>query len=211
MLQNPNAYLLFYRRRTSRPIGGKSHEKVEAARVQPKVHIDSVPHQNAQLPTPPSDGSVSRGEPSVGSVPATILDWPTPSSMVPSSPSSPPPLESLPPPFDEALYDPIVQSSALEGIELSTSQLEFPDTTFRGSPSSVDAEPDLEDNDENPFLNPTFDDDSTQEFSQDSLRLRKAKFSDEDDDEVVDDATDVIMTPSESELDEAENDGSSSR
>ncbi|EJF64133.1 cysteine proteinase [Dichomitus squalens LYAD-421 SS1] len=209
---NSNAYLLFYRRRTRRPIGGKSHEKVEAARVQPKVHVDDVSHRGMQIPTPPSDGSVSRGDPSVGSIPATILEWPTPDSMVPSSPSSPPPpLEGLPPSFDDALYDPIVQSSPLAEIQLSAAQLEFPDPSSHGSPSSVDAEPDLEDNDESPFFQSSFDDDPTQDISDDSVRLRKANFSDDDDDEVVDDATDVIMTPAESELDETENDGSSSR
>ncbi|PIL25106.1 hypothetical protein GSI_12995 [Ganoderma sinense ZZ0214-1] len=204
---NSNAYLLFYRRRTSRPIGGKSHEKIEAARVKPIAHVDPVLTQDHQLPTPPSDGSGSRGDPSVGSIPATVLEWPTPNSIVPSSPSSPPPpLENLPPTFDEALYDEVVQPS-LDGIHmLSSSQLEFPDPSQEGSPSSVDAEPDLEDNDDSSFYHAN-DDDPLQDYPEESVRLRKATFGDSDD-EGMDDVTDVVMTPGESELDE--NDSTSS-
>ncbi|RPD76448.1 cysteine proteinase [Lentinus tigrinus ALCF2SS1-7] len=204
---NSNAYLLFYRRRTSRPLGGKSHEKVELARTRPKTEIEVTAHEEVQLPTPPSEGSVSRGEPSISSVPPTILEWPTPNSMVPSSPSSPPPpLESLPPSFDDALYDPILQSDGLTG--LPSTQLEFPDPSSRGSPSSIDAEPD--DDNDGPFYQPDLDE--SMEYSQDSLRLRKAKFpGDEslDEDEGLDDGTDVLMTPAESELDE--NESASSR
>lgn len=32
--QNPNAYLLFYRRRTDRPLGGKTHEKIASSGSQ---------------------------------------------------------------------------------------------------------------------------------------------------------------------------------
>ncbi|KAI1793553.1 cysteine proteinase [Ganoderma leucocontextum] len=205
---NSNAYLLFYRRRTNRPIGGKSHEKIEAARVKPIAHVDSVPTQDIQLPTPPSDGSGSRGDPSVGSVAATVLDWPTPNSIVPSSPSSPPPpLENLPPPsFDEALYDQVVEPD-LGGNQLLSSQLEFPDPSLEGSPSSIGAEPDLEDHDDNPFYQADVDD-PLQDYPEESVRLRKATFGDSDD-EGVDDVTDVVMTPGESELDE--NESASSR
>ncbi|RDX48228.1 cysteine proteinase [Lentinus brumalis] len=200
---NSNAYLLFYRRRTSRPLGGKSHEKIQLARSRPQV---DVPREEIQLPTPPSEGSISRGEPSV---PPTILEWPTPNSMVPSSPSSPPPpLESLPPSFDEALFDPILQSDGLEG--LPSTQLEFPDPSSQGSPSSIDAEPDEDNDNDGPFYQPDLDD-VMDEYSQE-LRLRKAKFPGDDsvdEDEGVDDGTDVLMTPAESELDE--NESSSSR
>ncbi|KIY71877.1 cysteine proteinase [Cylindrobasidium torrendii FP15055 ss-10] len=50
---NPNAYLLFYRRRSSRPLGGKTHEKVEEARSRPKMEEDAA--AEVQLPTPPGD------------------------------------------------------------------------------------------------------------------------------------------------------------
>lgn len=206
--QNSNAYLLFYRRRTRRPLGGKSHEKIELARTHPKTEVEVTPREETQLPTPPSEGSLSRGEPSTSSVPPTILEWPTPNSMVPSSPSSPPPpLESLPPSFDEALFDPILQTDGLTG--LPPTQLEFPDPSSRGSPSSIDAEPD--DDNDGPFYQPDLDD-SMGVFSQDSLRLRKARFPGDDsldEDEGLDDGTDVLMTPAESELDE--NESASSR
>ena len=55
-------------------------------------------------------------------------------------------------------------------------------------------------------------DDSMGVFSQDSLRLRKARFPGDDsldEDEGLDDGTDVLMTPAESELDE--NESASSR
>ncbi|VDC00997.1 unnamed protein product, partial [Peniophora sp. CBMAI 1063] len=76
---NSNAYLLFYRRRTSRPLGGKTHDKIAAAQSQsqsqsasqsastssPSVTISTAAPEdeddadadtsiNTQLPTPPS-------------------------------------------------------------------------------------------------------------------------------------------------------------
>lgn len=144
----------------------------------------------------------------MGSIPATVLEWPTPNSIVPSSPSSPPPpLENLPPTFDEALYDQVVQPSLDDIHLLSSSQLEFPDPSQEGSPSSVDAEPDLEDNDDDPFYQANGDD-PLQDYPEESVRLRKATFNDSDDEEGMDDVTDVVMTPGESELDE--NDSTSS-
>ena len=138
------------------------------------------------------------------SIPPTVLEWPTPNSMVPSSPSSPPPpLENLPPPtFDEALYDRVLHPS-FDGF---SSQLEFAEPSQGGSPSSVDAEPDLEDNDDSPFYQVNGDD-PLQDYPEESVRLRKATF--DSDDEGVDDVTDVVMTPGESELDE--NESASSR
>jgi len=48
--QNRNAYLLFYRRRTSRPIGGKTHAKIQAARQN-----NSQKAASTTLPTPPDE------------------------------------------------------------------------------------------------------------------------------------------------------------
>ena len=48
MLQNQNAYLLFYKRRSSRPLGGMSSVLIEAAKQ--KYSADDI-----QLPTPPSE------------------------------------------------------------------------------------------------------------------------------------------------------------
>ncbi|KAI0629147.1 cysteine proteinase [Trametes polyzona] len=202
---NQNAYLLFYRRRTSRPLGGKSHAKIEEARALANAQLDAVRQEDTQLPTPPSEGSPSRGEPLVPSNPPTELDWPTPKSMPGSSPtSSPLPLDDRPPPFDEALYDPVVIPSSLG---LVPGSLEFPEPDSHGSPSSVDAEPDLDDTD-SPFFQPDADGDEeeynvSQDFSQESVRLRNAVFKRDgsaDDEE----STDVMMTPAESELDDTD-------
>ncbi|KAI0741559.1 cysteine proteinase [Daedaleopsis nitida] len=206
---NANAYLLFYRRQTNRPLGGKSHEKIEVARARPKHEVEiNVPREDVQLPTPPSEGSDSRGDPSGGSLPATILEWPTPNSMVPSSPSSPPPpLENLPPSFDEALFDPVLQTGSLAEIQLSTSQLEFPNPSSQGSPSSVDAEPDLETDNDGPFCHSDCDD-GMQLYPETSVRLRRARFPGQEgsgeEDEGIDNPADVLMTPAESETDENE-------
>lgn len=57
---NANAYLLFYRKRTDKPLGGKTHTKIEEARsnatddVQPE---DDTMNVDTQLPTPPEDDS----------------------------------------------------------------------------------------------------------------------------------------------------------
>ncbi|KAI0766593.1 cysteine proteinase [Trametes elegans] len=213
---NANAYLLFYRRRTSRPLGGKSHIKIEEARAHARAQLEAASQEDIQLPTPPSDDSFSRGEPSVASNPPTILDWPTPDSMSRSSPtSSPLPLDDRLPSFDEALFDPVMQSS-LNDIPLGATQLELPDPLSRGSPSSIDAEPDLEENDDtdSPFYQPDREQyDPGQDFSPDAMRLRHAVFrragsQDVDGDgEVDEDGTDVMMTPAESELDETESAG----
>ncbi|KAH7105795.1 cysteine proteinase [Auriculariales sp. MPI-PUGE-AT-0066] len=48
------AYLLFYRRRTKKPIGGKSLEKIEAARSKPPGENSASSPPGAQLPTPGS-------------------------------------------------------------------------------------------------------------------------------------------------------------
>ena len=157
------------------------------------------------MPTPPSEGSISRGEPSgSGSVPPTVLEWPTPSSMVPSSPSSPPPpLEGLPPPFEYALRDPLLTEPAYAG------------PSSHGSPSSVDAEPDLEhedddvdgDGDGGPFFSHEDEFDRAYEEAI-APRLRMATFpsagSELEDTESADNMTDVMMTPVESEVDESE-------
>lgn len=60
-IQNANAYLLFYKRRTSRPLGGKSFAKVEAARQNlnsvddPTFEPRSQEFEQSQLATPPQE------------------------------------------------------------------------------------------------------------------------------------------------------------
>ena len=127
-------------------------------------------------------------------MPPTVLEWPTPNSIAPSSPQLiPPPLENFPPPtFEYAMFDPVLQSSA-----------DFAGPSSHGSPSSVDAEPDLEHDDEE-FDSIHFEVDYV---PSESMRLRQATFSTDELEGVdgPDDASDVLMTPAESDLDEEEN------
>ncbi|KAF8318779.1 UCH-domain-containing protein [Clavulina sp. PMI_390] len=64
---NPNAYLLFYRRRTTKPIGGKTHDKLEAVSANPN-------------PEPIDEEVAEEGEYSVAVEPST-------SRLLGSSPS----------------------------------------------------------------------------------------------------------------------------
>ncbi|EIN05985.1 cysteine proteinase [Punctularia strigosozonata HHB-11173 SS5] len=59
---NANAYLLFYKRRTSRPLGGKTYLKIQEARerqrqLQSAAKMASPVAPAAQLPTPPEEAS----------------------------------------------------------------------------------------------------------------------------------------------------------
>lgn len=182
-MQNANAYLLFYKRRTSRPLGGKSHEKIEAARLKAEslspeqldTTMDTDPQPESQLPTPPVDTPDSQTEPSESKDRWPLwsnANWGVPSSKTQSSPAStPPPLED-PPAFDDALNDPLVQSSLdplpLQGdvITIELEQFEFPDPASGGSPSSVRAEFDQDDLD--------FDTDA----SEDAPRRAQAEVND---------------------------------
>ncbi|THH01060.1 hypothetical protein EW026_g1582 [Hermanssonia centrifuga] len=161
---NANAYLLFYKRRTSRPLGGKTHEKVEAARSK----IIEVPDATqpepsstiaSQLPTPPSEENDSR-EMTGTNINGLIEfgrsrtdNWDA-SSTAQSSPGSvPPPLEEAEPPsFEESQNDEVLQTS-LDPLQLSTQQFDFPNPgSGRGSPSSMQAEYDNDDvNDRDPL------------------------------------------------------------
>ena len=51
--------MLFYKRRTSRPLGGPSHLKIEEARNKPKpaTPVREVKVEDSQLPTPPYESS----------------------------------------------------------------------------------------------------------------------------------------------------------
>ncbi|KAI0644201.1 cysteine proteinase [Trametes meyenii] len=205
---NQNAYLLFYKRRTARPLGGKSHAKVEEARA---AQLNNAHHQDVQLPTPPSEESISRDGGSVPSNPPTVLEWPTPDSLTLSSPaSSPPAARDDPPSFEDAQLDPVM-SSSLTGfgdLPISASQFVGGDRLVPGSPSSIDAEPDLENDDiGSPFEQR--DGEGREPYQSDVdystpqwMRLQGADFpltqARLGDDE---DATDVAMGPSETEDD----------
>ncbi|KAI0666784.1 cysteine proteinase [Trametes maxima] len=206
---NQNAYLLFYRRRTARPLGGKSHVKVEEARVRSQAGLDDASHQDVQLPTPPSEDSISRSGGSMPSNPPTVLEWPTPDSLTLSSPaSSPAAVRDDPPSFEDSQLDPVMASSlsGFENLPISASQLVGADSLVPGSPSSVDAEPDLEHDDigspyeqrdsegHDPYQG---DVDDTSHW----MRLQDADFPSTETLDGDGDATDVAMTPSETEDD----------
>lgn len=160
--------MLFYKRRTSRPLGGKSYDKIEAAKASEDLSSSSqTVHDNApttQLPTPPYDGESSFDDgrvthtlrssnnmlPLVAGKSASSYDlsrrWPTPQSDARSSPNSSPlpPDEMDPPSFEDAQFDDVIASS-LSPLGLSTQQFDFPDPSSRSSPtSSNEAEPDLD-------------------------------------------------------------------
>ncbi|KAI0077704.1 cysteine proteinase [Panus rudis PR-1116 ss-1] len=139
---NQNAYLLFYRRRTSHPLGGKSWEKIEEFRNKPRLETtDSRVKVSTQLPTPPSEAKSLLD-------PDELISSATPLSLPSFSPgSSPPPLDDGDPPaFEEALDDPVIQSSLGQLTDLPITvnpDFDFPDPGSRASPSSsVEAEAD---------------------------------------------------------------------
>ncbi|EGN96654.1 hypothetical protein SERLA73DRAFT_111301 [Serpula lacrymans var. lacrymans S7.3] len=148
---NANAYLLFYRRRSSKPLGGKSHEKIQQATAQspsPSPGLDSVSVQmDNRLPTPPSESGPSSKE---SPLRLSNSGWLTPQSKSKSSPSSsPPPLDDIEPPtFEESGYDDILQTS-LDPLSVASHQFDFPDPSYKTSPtSSNEAELDEDDEDD---------------------------------------------------------------
>ncbi len=142
--QNADAYLLFYKRRTSRPLGGKTHTKIEAARLNSEpssVTETPVPVIiNEQLPTPPDEpvtlisisstsGPAKKEPPQQASHSWTSTGrWPTPQSEASSTIStSPPPLDegdSELPSFADSQFDEVLQDS-LDPLVLSTKRFDF--------------------------------------------------------------------------------------
>jgi len=147
---NANAYLLFYKRRTSRPLGGKTYAKIQEARNR-RQHDSEMQNTDPQLPTPPSEPAKPLEPPSVrqtrflSDLESREGGWLASSNGSSSSASSPPPLDerdsSDPPTFEDSRFDEIVQTN-LEPLDLAAHHFAFPDPTARFSPSSVEAEPD---------------------------------------------------------------------
>ncbi|KAH7927348.1 cysteine proteinase [Leucogyrophana mollusca] len=144
---NSNAYLLFYKRRSSTPLGGKSHEKIEDARLKSSIVTEAsttTPADN-QLPTPPSESTTPAF---VMLQPSADVGWPSPQSNSRSSPaSSPPPLDDGDPPsFEDSKYDDAINPSNLDPLSLASHRFDFPDPSWKASPtSSNEAEPDCDD------------------------------------------------------------------
>jgi ubiquitin carboxyl-terminal hydrolase 4/11/15 len=158
LFQNSDAYLLFYKRRTSRPLGGKTHSKIEAARLNSEpssVAETPVPvHINEQLPTPPDEPltlvtvSSSRKQElsqANNSWPNTGR-WPTPQSESSSISTSPPPLDETDgelPSFSDSQFDEVLQGS-LDPLVLSTNQFDLGRTTSPTSSNEVEIDSDDE-------------------------------------------------------------------
>ncbi|KAG6832675.1 hypothetical protein H0H87_000857 [Tephrocybe sp. NHM501043] len=146
---NPNAYVLFYRRRSTAPIGGKTHHKIEKARLKSQNDVNDSMNLETQLPTPPSEDS--------GYMSALPLREPRPRPADPwsirsqdsnasSSVASPSP-EDLPS-FEESQSQDHVNGT-LDPLLLSSERFDFPDPSAKASPtSSNEAEIDSEDVDQ---------------------------------------------------------------
>jgi ubiquitin carboxyl-terminal hydrolase 4/11/15 len=134
IFQNANAYLLFYRRRTTEPLGGKTQAKIDAARLK----------RNEEPSEPSSDEGVVVIDPRVDD----DLDIPGLTTFLPrstrsASSSSPSSLRDDPPDLDDGIDlvsdDPLVRSGQ---------RFDFPDpSSNKASPaSSTEAEGDPEEN-----------------------------------------------------------------
>ncbi|KAH9167465.1 hypothetical protein EDB89DRAFT_1997415 [Lactarius sanguifluus] len=142
---NADAYLLFYKRRTSRPLGGKTHTKIEAARLNSEPSsLTETPVPviiNEQLPTPPDEPVTLVSAPSASGSATAKKDptsashrwtntgrWPTPQSEASSTIStSPPPLDEGDgelPSFADSQFDEVLQES-LDPLVLSTKRFDF--------------------------------------------------------------------------------------
>ncbi|KAF8552392.1 UCH-domain-containing protein [Imleria badia] len=126
---NANAYLLFYKRRSNEPLGGKTHYKIEEARLSVDDVVDPTPSVDTQLPTPPNENVA----PTFVSQKPQNSGWRTPASRNRSTPSSsPPPLDELPS-FEESQHD---QITGLNSLLMDDEQtFRFP-SSFKASPTS---------------------------------------------------------------------------
>ena len=131
--QNANAYLLFYKRRSNDPLGGKTYYKIEEARLSADEGIDPTPSVSTQLPTPPNEIAAPT---LVSPQKAQNIGWRTPHSHNRSTPSSsPPPLDELPN-FEESQHDQLLPSAGLNSLLMDDDQtFRFP-SSFKASPTS---------------------------------------------------------------------------
>ncbi|KAF7969684.1 hypothetical protein HWV62_26194 [Athelia sp. TMB] len=149
---NANAYLLFYKRRSHHPLGGKTHTKIEEARLkQPSASSSNATEAETQLATPPDEPASIYGpasEYSFGPSPPRTMptgdSWLVSHSNSRSSPaSSPPPLDDTD--IDLPSFDNVNMLSQPFKARASGTNFQFPDPTSKGSPSSsIEAEPDLD-------------------------------------------------------------------
>ncbi|PFH51822.1 hypothetical protein AMATHDRAFT_74701 [Amanita thiersii Skay4041] len=143
---NANAYLLFYRRRTSNPLGGKTYEKVQ--QVQNKANLVTTRSTDTsatamivdtQLPTPPDESrlelpsSPAETEDAYGSVPLSRKreQW----RSLDASPTASPSLDSYSL-HDELQDDLTFPEQGEDPLSAATSRYDFPNPSSRASPTS---------------------------------------------------------------------------
>ncbi|KAJ3515187.1 hypothetical protein NLJ89_g1915 [Agrocybe chaxingu] len=158
---NANAYLLFYRRRATTPLGGKSFRKTQEAQLAPSQDVDPKPPVSidTQLPTPPNepddyahnDRSTFFPEHSLGSRSLDTDPWTLRSGGSNAGSSVPSPPTDDPPDFEEFQPESLV-SYPFDALDISTQRYDFPDPSNKASPTSsneaeVDLDTDLEQDD----------------------------------------------------------------
>ncbi|KAH0836640.1 hypothetical protein J3R83DRAFT_8358 [Lanmaoa asiatica] len=142
---NANAYLLFYKRRSSQPLGGKTYHKIEEARSSANEVEDPAPSMDAQLPTPPSE--IVAPTFVLPQKPQNI-GWRTPPSHNRSTPSSSPPPLDEPPNFEESQHDQSLTSTGLNSLLMDDEPTYHFPSSFKASPTSsneVEADDDVAD------------------------------------------------------------------
>ncbi|KZT18330.1 cysteine proteinase [Neolentinus lepideus HHB14362 ss-1] len=139
---NANAYLLFYKRRTNRPLGGKTHVKIEEARSKPHTYPNGSQADIAddmQLPTPPDEIAPlsDMTKDLLYSNTTDLLPFRgLPSPVLSSSGSSPHMLDDGDPPsFDESQFDDLLQTSS-DPLVFANKRYDFPSPSSHASPTS---------------------------------------------------------------------------
>ncbi|KAF5383617.1 hypothetical protein D9615_003721 [Tricholomella constricta] len=142
---NANAYLLFYRRRSTAPLGGKTHHKIEAARLKHEAKVDDNMTIDTQLPTPPNEDSGYRTgltlPPSSQPLPGDPWTLRSHGSNTGSSVASPSP-DNLPGLDEIPSHDHF--TSTLDPLLISSQRFDFPDPGKASPTSSNEVEIDSE-------------------------------------------------------------------
>ncbi|KIJ20849.1 hypothetical protein PAXINDRAFT_165689 [Paxillus involutus ATCC 200175] len=130
---NANAYLLFYKRRSNAPLGGKTHQKIAEVMTQATDVADAAPAVETQLPTPPNE-----------SVAPTFALPQKPLNGLLTPSSSPPPLDDSDlSNFEESDRDQLRLGSLL----MDDQSFDFPQSFKTTSPTSsneVEADDDVD-------------------------------------------------------------------
>ena len=139
--QNANAYLLFYRRRTSRPLGGQTREKTIAAKARGLSNVQGPPVQPATTPST-SKSITDYGPPDTFRNSAPVMSY----NVANQNPFEENMLDGIgghsfseaPPEFDDAENDEILESGITGNLygPFSEYGMGIGNRGLRGSPSS---------------------------------------------------------------------------